>query len=117
VRTVKGSVVLCGRSGKVAVQASVVTGASAGETQLNFAVNDARAAGQGRARSRPAERTGGCPPATVELGFETTEDLTQLVERLRGAGYTDAVVAEHHGLVRVQVTDPDGQRLEIHPAA
>jgi hypothetical protein len=39
------SVVLPGRSGKVAVQsASVVTGASAGETQLTFAVNDARAA-------------------------------------------------------------------------
>jgi hypothetical protein len=205
--------VLCGRSGKVAVQsASVVTGASAGETHLTFMVNDTRAAADDLAKAgldpvqrnrrvsvreprgggvwinedrpddesakasgvdvvavyyttafagaaaffanlgftpygtgddwwqalRGSERVGVIglhkaeeapslraaapddpmgPPATVELGFETTEALPQLAERLRGAGYSDAVVAEDNGLVRVQVTDPDGQRLEIHPAA
>lgn len=56
------------------------------------------------------------PPTTIELGFETTEDLPKLAERLREAEYPDAVVADDHGLVRVLVTDPDGQRLEIHSA-
>ncbi|HEX2306913.1 MAG TPA: hypothetical protein VHI14_01175 [Jatrophihabitantaceae bacterium] len=56
----ESSVVLCGRSGKVAVQASVVTGASAGETQLTFAVNDARAAADALAKAGldPVQRNG-----------------------------------------------------------
>lgn len=48
----------------------------------------------------------------VRLGFETTEDLAALAERLRAAGHPAELVASGS----VHVTDPDGQHLEIHPA-
>lgn len=51
----------------------------------------------------------------VRLGFETTEDLEALAARLVAAGYA-AEVVEQPGVRSVHVTDPDGQRLEIHPA-
>lgn len=53
--------------------------------------------------------------ALVRLGFSTTEDLDELAERLRGAGYPARRVDER-GLRAVHVTDPDGQHLEIHAA-
>ena len=43
-------------------------------------------------------------------------DPAALAHRLRAAGCADVMMAEDNGLVRVQVNDPDGQRLEIHPA-
>lgn len=51
----------------------------------------------------------------VRLGFETTEGLEDLAARLVTAGYA-AEVIEQPGVRSVHVTDPDGQRLEIHPA-
>lgn len=52
----------------------------------------------------------------VRLGFTTTEDLEELASRLTRSGYPARVV--EGGAVRsVHVTDPDGQHLEIHPAA
>ncbi|MGD7789252.1 hypothetical protein ACQCX2_13125 [Propionibacteriaceae bacterium Y1700] len=54
-------------------------------------------------------------PATVRLGFETTEDLDELAARLAAAGHPAEVVAEH-GLRAVHLTDPDGEHLEIHSA-
>lgn len=51
--------------------------------------------------------------ALVRLGFETTEELGALAERLRGAGYEARVVENE--VRSVHVTDPDGMQLEIHP--
>lgn len=50
----------------------------------------------------------------VHLGFETSEDLEELAERLRAAGHP-AEVGEEGGVRAVRVTDPDGEPLEIHP--
>ena len=53
----------------------------------------------------------------VDLGFETSDDLAALAKRRGATGYADAMAPEDNGLVCVQVTDPDGQSLEIHPTA
>ncbi|APX31500.1 hypothetical protein BH708_00750 [Brachybacterium sp. P6-10-X1] len=50
----------------------------------------------------------------VRLGFETTEDLDALAERLGAAGHPARVVVGR-GVRSVHVTDPDGQQVEIHP--
>ncbi|GAB3811560.1 hypothetical protein GCM10028820_03000 [Tessaracoccus terricola] len=66
----------------------------------------------------PSSRDTGEPfgrQATVRLGFETSEDLDKLAARLVAAGY-EARVVEEDGLRSVQLTDPDGCHLEIHPA-
>lgn len=55
------------------------------------------------------------PPPTVDVGFEPPEELPAPAERLRAAGYSDVVVEGDNGLVRVQTTDPGGQRLAIQP--
>lgn len=64
--------------------------------------------------SRPAPAPFG-DTAVVRLGFETTEDLDGLAERLRAAG-TDARVV-HDAVTSVHVTDPDGIVIEIHPSS
>ncbi|UFU06551.1 hypothetical protein [Ruania halotolerans] len=50
----------------------------------------------------------------ARLGFETTEDLDALAVRLSAAGYQARVVVD--AVRAVHVTDPDGCRIEIHPA-
>lgn len=50
----------------------------------------------------------------VRLGFETTEDLGALAERLTAAGYAARVVED--AVRAVHVVDPDGITIEIHPA-
>lgn len=50
----------------------------------------------------------------VRLGFETTEDLGALADRLVAAGYPAELVDEA-GVRSVHLTDPDGEHLEIHP--
>lgn len=50
----------------------------------------------------------------VHLGFETSEPLEELRDRLAAAGYPAEVVVEDVG-PKVHVTDPDGQTIEIHP--
>src|SRR5699024_1739970 len=57
-----------------------------------------------------AERT-----STVRLGFQTSEELEALAERLDRAGYPARVVSEQ--VTAVYVVDPDGCELEIHPAS
>jgi len=57
-----------------------------------------------------AERT-----STVRLGFQTSEELEALAERLDRAGYPARVVSEQ--VTAVHVVDPDGCELEIHPAS
>lgn len=51
----------------------------------------------------------------ANLAFVTTEDLSELADRLESAGYPAAVVTEG-SLTKVHVTDPDGVEIEIHPA-
>lgn len=52
-------------------------------------------------------------PVLVGLGFETSEPLDALAGRLAGAGHPARVVEDEAG-PHVDVTDPDGQSLEIH---
>ncbi len=47
---------------------------------------------------------------TSPLGFETTEALAALAQRLRAAGHPV------EGTDVLSVTDPDGELIEIHPA-
>ena len=55
---------------------------------------------------------------TAALGFETTESLPQLAERMRTAGHPVEVVRDDvGGLERIDVTDPDGELIKIQPAA
>ncbi len=51
--------------------------------------------------------------ALVSLGFQATEPLTELAERLTAAGYPAEICSGDNP--KVVVTDPDGQRLEVHP--
>ncbi|WP_193106249.1 VOC family protein [Brachybacterium sp. FME24] len=66
-----------------------------------------------------AHRPGGDPGhpelqvSLVRIGFETTEDLEALAERLSAAGYPARVVARD-GVRSVHVSDPDGEHVEIH---
>ncbi len=57
------------------------------------------------------------PATLVHLGFETSEDLQTVADRLRAAGHSDAAVVTADRLRAVHVTDPDGQALEIHASA
>jgi hypothetical protein len=52
------------------------------------------------------------PPCLIGVAFETTEPLPQLRDRLHAAGFLDATLRDQP---RIDVTDPDGQRIEIHP--
>lgn len=54
------------------------------------------------------------PAALARLGFETTEDLAALAARLRAAGYEATAVLDSPA-PSVQLRDPDGQHMEIHP--
>ncbi|GAA3626246.1 VOC family protein [Microlunatus ginsengisoli] len=58
---------------------------------------------------------GGAGPALVQLGFETSEPLDALAARLVAAGYADARVTDGEAGIAVEVADPDGQRVEVHP--
>src|SRR5699024_3408946 len=68
---------------------------------------------EGDRRTRPTGTEFG-DAMQVRLGFETSEELAELAARLRAAGHP-AEVVEADGVRSVHVTDPDGQRLEIHP--
>jgi catechol 2,3-dioxygenase-like lactoylglutathione lyase family enzyme len=55
------------------------------------------------------------PGYVCGLSFETTEDLSAFADRLRARGYQvddDRNAAAPH----ITVTDPDGNRIEVHPA-
>jgi hypothetical protein len=51
----------------------------------------------------------------VKLNFESPEPLAELVARLRDTGFEAAVCTQAFGSF-VQVTDPDGQLVEVHEA-
>lgn len=50
----------------------------------------------------------------VELGFQTSEPLDELRDRLLTAGYDARIVADPNA-TKVHVIDPDGAEIEIHP--
>jgi len=53
------------------------------------------------------------PGYACGLSFETTEDLSSFADRLRAHGYR----VDHDAIApQVTVIDPDGNRIEVHPA-
>lgn len=54
-------------------------------------------------------------PRTNHFGFQVSDaaDVYSARERLRAAGVPETEWQDDHGLVRVQVTDPDGYRVEL----
>lgn len=65
----------------------------------------------------PAPRGAGepeTPMAACWLGFSTGEDASELASRLQAGGHDSAIVVEEEHTRRVEVTDPDGQKVEIH---
>lgn len=54
------------------------------------------------------------PVYEVRIGFETHEPLDVLDVRLRESGFDTALVTDD--APHLELTDPDGERIEIHPA-
>ena len=54
------------------------------------------------------------PAYEVRIGFETHEPLEVLDARLRDAGFETTLVTED--APHIELTDPDGERIEIHRA-
>jgi catechol 2,3-dioxygenase-like lactoylglutathione lyase family enzyme len=54
-------------------------------------------------------------PRTNHFGFQVDDarGVRHARERLRAAGVTETDWQDDHGFVRVQVTDPDGYRVEL----
>lgn len=59
-------------------------------------------------RAGPAGAAG-----TIGVGFETAEDLNVVADRLQSAGYSPSMTFDP---VHLEVTDPDGQPVEIYPS-
>ncbi len=49
----------------------------------------------------------------MHLSLTTTADLDVLADTLRARGHEDAHIVEGH---RMEVTDPDGQPIQVHRA-
>ena len=58
---------------------------------------------------------GGLPPAN-HFGFQAGggDEVRQARERLRTAAVPETEWQDSHGFVRVQVSDPDGYRVELY---
>jgi catechol 2,3-dioxygenase-like lactoylglutathione lyase family enzyme len=56
------------------------------------------------------------PPPTNHFGFQAAhaDEVRHARERLREAGVPEAEWQDEGGFVRVQVTDPDGYRVELY---
>lgn len=65
-------------------------------------------------KPRPADDLLG-PAYEVRIGFETSEPLARLGERLRAAGLEPTMITDGPD-PRVVLTDPDGDEVQIHPA-
>jgi hypothetical protein len=52
----------------------------------------------------------------VRIGFETTEPLDVLVERLRSAGLDPTMITDGPD-PRAVLVDPDGEEVQIHPTS
>ena len=63
----------------------------------------------------PAEDQFG-PPYVVQLTFKTSEPFDALAEWLRRSGY-EAAISEDQAGPQVSVTDPDGEEIQVRPAA
>ncbi len=55
------------------------------------------------------------PVYEVRIGFETSQPLEQLAERLRSAGLDPTMITDVPD-PRIVLTDPDGDEVQIHPA-
>lgn len=55
-------------------------------------------------------------PFAVQLTFETTTPLTEIMQRATSAGAESTLVDSEFG-DHVTITDPDGQRIQVHSAA
>jgi predicted enzyme related to lactoylglutathione lyase len=55
------------------------------------------------------------PAYEVRIGFETSEPLARLDERLRAAGLDPTMITDGPA-PRIVLTDPDGDEVQIHPA-
>jgi len=64
---------------------------------------------------RPSDDLFG-PPYEVRIGFETHLSLAHEADRLRAAGLEPTMITEDPA-PRLQLTDPDGEEVQIHPAA
>jgi len=56
------------------------------------------------------------PTWCVDIGFETSEPLDVLVERLRSAGLDPTMITDGPD-PRVVLVDPDGEEVQIHPTS
>ena len=54
------------------------------------------------------------PPYLVRIGFETHLSLAAEADRLRAAGIETTMITGE--VPHLEMTDPDGERIEIHPA-
>jgi len=54
-------------------------------------------------------------PFAVQLSFETTAPLAEIVERAQSAGAPTRLQESQFG-DHVEITDPDGQQLQVHSA-
>jgi hypothetical protein len=55
------------------------------------------------------------PVYEVRVGFETSEPLDRLADRLRAAGCAPTMITDGPD-PRIVLTDPDGDEVQIHPA-
>lgn len=55
------------------------------------------------------------PPYQVRIGFETSESIAVLAERLHDAGLDPTMIIDEPD-PRLVLTDPDGEEVQIHPA-
>ena len=51
----------------------------------------------------------------VRIGFETSEPLDRLGDRLRAAGFAPTMITDGPD-PRIVLIDPDGDEVQIHPA-
>ena len=81
------------------------TAGAHGQVRLHFVYSD-----------DPPVVSGG-QAAAVQLYFESTGALTDIAARLSAAGFEPALSSERYGGAVLQVTDPDGQLVEVGSVA
>ena len=55
------------------------------------------------------------PVHEVRIGFETSEPLDRLADRLRAVGFAPTMITDGPD-PRIVLTDPEGDEVQIHPA-
>ena len=64
--------------------------------------------------TRPGDDPFG-PPYEVRIGFETSEPLDRLGDRLRATGFAPTMITDGPD-PKIVLTDPDGEEVQIHSA-